>query len=81
MTPDDVPVLLRIFGDAEVMRFYPVPSDEARMYCWAASRRDVGLSLEVSKPGSQQFIHQLRHFDRCRAEALVGELAADAGGF
>lgn len=30
MTPDDVPALLRVFGDAEVMRFYPAPFDEAR---------------------------------------------------
>ena len=31
MTPDDVPALLRVFGDAEVMRFYPATFDEARM--------------------------------------------------
>ena len=34
MTPDDVPALLRVFGDAEVMRFDPVPFDEARMQRW-----------------------------------------------
>ena len=36
MTPDDVPALLRVFGDAEVMRFYPAPFDEARMPRWVA---------------------------------------------
>jgi RimJ/RimL family protein N-acetyltransferase len=36
MTPDDVPALLRVFGDAEVMRFYPAPFDEARMQRWVA---------------------------------------------
>lgn len=36
MTPDDVPALLRVFGDEEVMRFYPAPFDEVRMQRWAA---------------------------------------------
>ena len=36
MTPDDVPALLRVFGNAEVMRFYPAPFDEARMQRWLA---------------------------------------------
>jgi ribosomal-protein-alanine N-acetyltransferase len=36
MTPDDVPALLRVFGDAEVMRFYPATFDEARMQRWVA---------------------------------------------
>lgn len=36
MTPDDVPALWRVFGDAEVMRFYPATFDEARMQRWVA---------------------------------------------
>lgn len=36
MTPDDVPALLRVFGDAEVMRFYPATFDETRMQRWVA---------------------------------------------
>ena len=36
MTPDDVPALLSVFGDLEVMRFYPAPFDEARMQRWVA---------------------------------------------
>lgn len=36
MTPDHVPALLRVFGDAEVMRFYPGLFDEARMERWVA---------------------------------------------
>ncbi len=36
MTPDDVPALLRVFGGAEVMRFYPAPFDEVRMQRWVA---------------------------------------------
>lgn len=36
MPPDDVPALLRVSGDAEVMRFYPAPLDEARMQRWVA---------------------------------------------
>lgn len=36
MTPDDVPALLRVFGDAEVMRCYPAPFDKARMQSWVA---------------------------------------------
>lgn len=34
MTPEDVPALLAVFGDAEAMRFYPAPFDEARMRAW-----------------------------------------------
>ncbi len=34
MTSDDVPDLLEVFGDAEAMRFYPAPFDEARMRAW-----------------------------------------------
>ena len=36
MTQDDVPVLLRVFADADVMRFYPALFDEARMQRWVA---------------------------------------------
>lgn len=36
MIPDDVPALFRVFGDAEVMRCYPAPFDEARMQRWVA---------------------------------------------
>ncbi len=36
MTLDDVPVLLRVFADADVMRFYPALFDEARMQRWVA---------------------------------------------
>jgi ribosomal-protein-alanine N-acetyltransferase len=36
MTLDDVPALLSVFGDPEVMRFYPAPFDEARMQRWVA---------------------------------------------
>lgn len=34
MTPVDVPALLAVFGDSEVMRHYPAPFDEARMQTW-----------------------------------------------
>ncbi|HBJ86239.1 MAG TPA: GNAT family N-acetyltransferase [Verrucomicrobiales bacterium] len=34
MTPGDVPALLGVFGDPEVMRYYPAPFDEARMQAW-----------------------------------------------
>lgn len=34
MTSDDVPDLLKVFADAEAMRFYPAPFDEARMRTW-----------------------------------------------
>lgn len=34
MTPADVPALLAVFGDAEAMRHYPAPFDEARMQAW-----------------------------------------------
>jgi len=41
MTREDVPALLRVFGGAEVMRFYPVPFDEARMH----QRQRAGASV------------------------------------
>jgi ribosomal-protein-alanine N-acetyltransferase len=34
MTNDDFPGLLSVFGDVEVMRFYPVPFDQQRMQEW-----------------------------------------------
>src|SRR6186713_1652251 len=34
MTQDDVPALLTVFGDPEVMRYYPAPFDDARMQGW-----------------------------------------------
>ncbi|MBL9117637.1 MAG: GNAT family N-acetyltransferase [Verrucomicrobiaceae bacterium] len=34
MTLDDVPALLKVFGDADAMRFYPTPFDEARTREW-----------------------------------------------
>lgn len=36
MILNDVPALLHVLGDAEVMRFYPAPFDEARMLRWGA---------------------------------------------
>ena len=43
MIPDDVPALLRVFGDAEVMRFYPAPFDEARMQRWVAWNQQLDV--------------------------------------
>jgi [ribosomal protein S5]-alanine N-acetyltransferase len=34
MTHDDVPALLTVFGDPEVMRYYPAPFDGQRMQSW-----------------------------------------------
>ena len=34
MTNDDFPGLLSVFGDVEVMRFYPAPFDQQRMQEW-----------------------------------------------
>ena len=34
MTQDDVPALLMVFGDPEVMRYYPSPFDASRMQGW-----------------------------------------------
>lgn len=34
MTTDDVPGLLKVFGDAETMRYYPATFDEGRMLAW-----------------------------------------------
>ncbi len=34
MTPADIPALLTVFGDAEVMRYYPGPLDEVQMKAW-----------------------------------------------
>jgi ribosomal-protein-alanine N-acetyltransferase len=34
MTNDDLPGLLSVFGDVEVMRFYPAPFDQQRMQEW-----------------------------------------------
>ncbi len=36
MTQEDVAGLLTVFGDAEVMRFYPAPFDLPRMQDWLA---------------------------------------------
>ena len=42
---------------------------------------DVRLSFEISKLSSEQLLHKPRHLNCRRAEALLGELAADAGSF
>ena len=34
MTHDDIPALLSVFGDPEVMRYYPAPFDRERMLSW-----------------------------------------------
>lgn len=34
MTQADIPALLTVFGDPEVMQYYPAPFDEARMQRW-----------------------------------------------
>lgn len=52
MTSDDVPALLRVFGDAGVMRFYPAPFDEARVQLWVPLEDFKCLRSAVPPPTS-----------------------------